>query len=148
MQITNCGRGVHKREVAGVEKLKLLPPKWYAFTNLEIAVTAGKGREIDAVIVAEDRIFLVDLKEWHGTIESENGHWIQNGQDRGPSPVAKIIQNARDVFILLGKELRKRAPGHAIPHVQGIVVISGGANWSQIAEQRKRPSLGWMNFAK
>ena len=29
MRITNCGRGVHRREVVGVEKLQSLPPHWY-----------------------------------------------------------------------------------------------------------------------
>jgi hypothetical protein len=35
MQIANSGRGVHKREIVGLEKLRHLPSNWYAFTNLE-----------------------------------------------------------------------------------------------------------------
>jgi transposase InsO family protein len=55
MIITLCGKGIHRREIAGVAKLKgALPPKWYGFSNLEIAVGPGRGREIDVVIVAED----------------------------------------------------------------------------------------------
>ena len=41
MQITNCGRGVHKREVRGVDRLRTLPNDWYSFTNLDLATGIG-----------------------------------------------------------------------------------------------------------
>src|SRR5689334_4703956 len=97
MQITNCGRGVHKREVKGAERLKHLPPQWYAFTNLDLATGVGRSREIDAIIVADDRIFLVDLKDWSGAIESAGGRWKHNGRDAGASPVHKVHQSAKDI---------------------------------------------------
>ena len=54
MKITNCGKGIHQREIPGLEKLKDLPENWYAFTNLDLALP-GKGvREIDVVMVIED----------------------------------------------------------------------------------------------
>jgi Nuclease-related domain len=62
MQITNCGRGVHQREIKGVDLLrKALPSQWYAFTNLDIALGPGKAREIDLIIVSDRRIFLIDF---------------------------------------------------------------------------------------
>ncbi|MBT3072035.1 AAA family ATPase [Rhodomicrobium sp. Az07] len=138
MIITPCGRGIHRREIVGVAKLKeQLPPKWYGFTNLEIAVGPGKGREIDVVIIAEDRIFLADLKDWNGRIESDSGHWLQNGNDCGPSPVSKIIQNARDVGTLLSGDLKKRVKEALVPLVQGLVLITGNADWSRIAATEK-----------
>lgn len=133
MQITNCGRGVHKREVVGIERLRKLPAAWYAFTNLDLATGAGRSREIDVVIVADDRIFLIDLKDWHGTIVSEGGHWLHNGRDTGPTPVAKIHQNAKDLGYLLTEHVRKYAKG-PVPRVVGLVVITGVADLSQIAE--------------
>jgi hypothetical protein len=90
MQITNCGRGVHSREVKGVGRLKSLPKDWYAFTNLELATGIGRSREFDVIIISDHRIFLVDLKDWSGNIESDAGHWLHNGRDTGTSPVAKI----------------------------------------------------------
>lgn len=133
MNITLCGRGIHRREIVGLEKLRTsLPGSWYGFSNLEIAVGPGRGREIDVVIVAEDRIFLVDLKDWNGRIESDSGHWIQNGIDRGASPVQKIIQNARDVSLLLSADLKKRRETYS-PLVQGLVLVTGEADWSRVA---------------
>jgi hypothetical protein len=141
MRITPCGQGIHRREITGITKLKdSLPPKWYGFSNLEIAVGPGRGREIDVVIVAEDRIFLIDLKDWHGKIESENGHWLQNGTDRGTSPVTKIIQNTRDVHTLLSGDLKKRKETREIrcPLVQGLVLITtNDADWSHVAATEK-----------
>jgi hypothetical protein len=62
MDIRNQGRGVHEREIPGLEKLKaLLPGDWYGFTNLELATGRGQSREIDLVMVIEDCVLLVDL---------------------------------------------------------------------------------------
>jgi hypothetical protein len=80
MQVTNGGRGVHVREVKGVERLKSLPKDWYAFTNLELATGLGRSREVDVILVTDHMIFLVDLKDWSGTIESDSGNWLHNGR--------------------------------------------------------------------
>lgn len=136
MQITNCGQGVHAREVTGVDKLKsLLPVDWYAFTNLDVVLSPGETREIDVVIIADDRIFVVDLKDWHGRIESDRGDWVQNGKRRVASPVAKIGKNARDVSILLKGDLNRHAKGHKLipPRVLGVVVVTTGADLTGIA---------------
>src|SRR3546814_9105030 len=66
---------------------------WFAYTNLDLAIAPATSREIDIIIVAEDRILIVDLKDWKGPIESRDGRWYNNGQDNGPSPVKKIAQN-------------------------------------------------------
>jgi tRNA A-37 threonylcarbamoyl transferase component Bud32 len=132
MRITNCGRGVHKREVVGIERLRDLPPSWYAFTNLDLATGAGRSREIDVVLVADDRIFLIDLKDWHGQIESEGGNWLHNTRDTGPSPVGKIHQNAKDLGYLLAEHVRKYVKGPS-PKVVGLVVITGSADLSRVA---------------
>jgi hypothetical protein len=148
MQISNSGRGVHKREIVGIEKLRELPPNWYAFTNLEVAATAGRAREIDVILIAEDRIFAVDLKDWDGRIESENGRWLQNGLDCGLSPVTKILQNARDIGLLLQNDLKKRDGLVQGPKVQGLVLITGRADWSLIAPTEQSAVIHVVDFVK
>ncbi|MBP7818062.1 MAG: NERD domain-containing protein [Phenylobacterium sp.] len=133
MQITNCGRGVHKREVVGIERLRRLPSDWYGFTNLDLATGPGRSREIDLVLVAEDRIFLIDLKDWHGRIDSDNGNWLHNGRDTGPSPVGKIHQNAKDVGYLLTEHVKRHMRGTLAPRVVGLIVITGNSDLSGIA---------------
>jgi hypothetical protein len=109
VQITNCGRGIHKREVKGIDRFRSsLPKNWYAFTNLDLALGTGSAREIDVVIVGDRRLFVVDIKDLHGRIESADGRWTVGGKDFGPSPVAKVNDVARNIYILLKSAMAKR----------------------------------------
>lgn len=141
VKVINKGRGVHSREIAGIKKLQEeLPGEWMAFTNLELALPHG-GREIDVILVIEDRIIAVDIKDWRGKIESSGGAWSLNGQVRdGGSPVSKILNNARELWILLEKHLRQHAArvgGSSqyvnAPKVEGCVVLTGTNDRSGIA---------------
>ena len=96
---------------AGISLLAGLPSHWFAYTNLDLAIATGASREIDVIIVAEDRILVIDLKDWKGPIESREGRWYNHGHDHGPSPVKKIGQNARDIFIKLEAHLKKHLKG-------------------------------------
>src|SRR3954471_16771835 len=116
VRITNCGRGVHKRELKGVERFRSdLPTSWYAFTNLDLALGVNLAREVDIVVVSERRIFMVDLKDWHGKITSVHGRRELNRHDKDPSPVGKIIGVARDTYILLKETMAKRSETKNLP---------------------------------
>ena len=150
MQVTNGGRGVHVREVKGVERLKSLPKEWCAFTNLELATGIGRSRELDVIMVTDHMIFLVDLKDWSGTIESDSGNWLHNGRDTGPSPVAKIHSNVKDVLRLLTTQLKSRpeSKNSPIPKIVGVVVITGKANLSKIAATERSSVFEIDDFLK
>ncbi|WP_412033333.1 nuclease-related domain-containing protein [Mesorhizobium sp. CA8] len=45
---------------------------------------AGKSREVDLIVVADHRIFLVDIKDWHGRIEARDGRWFQTAWAETP----------------------------------------------------------------
>lgn len=116
-----------------------LPNHWYAYTNLDLAIGPGSSREIDVIIVAEDRILVVDLKDWRGPIESRDGHWFNDGHDNGRSPVRKILKNAHEVFLQLQAHLKRHVKGrHVVPKVQGVVVLTGSSDLSGIAESELR----------
>jgi vacuolar-type H+-ATPase subunit F/Vma7 len=55
LKILNCGAGIHAREITGVSLLAGLPDHWFAYTNLDLATATATSREIDIIIVAEDR---------------------------------------------------------------------------------------------
>lgn len=131
---------MHEREIKGIESLASLPSHWFAYTNLDLATAPGSSREIDVIIVADDRIFVVDLKDWFGPIESREGHWFNAGRDHGPSPVAKISENARNVFIQLEAHLKRFAKGAklTIPRVHGLVVLTKAKDLSGISETERR----------
>src|SRR3546814_21184325 len=92
---------------------------WFAYTNLDLAIAPATSREIDIIIVAEDRILIVDLKDWKGPIESRDGRWYNNGQDNGPSPGKKLAQNAREIYIKLDAHLKKYAKVKKIGRASG-----------------------------
>lgn len=139
MKIINCGKGLHEREVKGIESLASLPAHWFAYTNLDLATAPGSSREIDAIIVADDRILVIDLKDWFGPIESREGNWFNAGKDHGPSPVAKISANARHVFIQLEAHLKRYHKGTKpiVPKVQGLVVLTKATDLGGIAETER-----------
>ncbi len=148
LKIINCGKGLHEREVKGISMLMGLPPHWYAFTNLDLANAPGTSREIDVIMVIDDRILVVDLKDWKGPIESRDGHWFNGGRDHGPSPVAKIAQNARDIYLQLQTHLKRHSKGGSviIPRVQGMVVLTNCKDLSGIAETEVRMVMDIANF--
>lgn len=140
MKIINCGTGIHRREAPGVDKLAQLPDAWFAFTNLDLALP-GKGmREIDVIMVIDDRMIMVDLKDWIGPITSQDGNWFNKKKDCGGSPVKKIADNARELLTLLKRflaEQSKKEPGLTrplrAPMLCSAVVLTGTSDRSGIA---------------
>ena len=125
-----------------------LPPHWYAYTNLDLANAPGSSREIDVIMVVDDRILVVDLKDWRGPIESRDGNWFNGGRDHGPSPVAKISNNARDIYLQLKAHLQRHAKGGKamVPKVQGLVVLTQATDLSGIAETEVRNVMSIADF--
>ncbi|KQN24030.1 hypothetical protein ASF00_17665 [Sphingomonas sp. Leaf34] len=135
--------------MSGVEMLQQrLPPAWYAFTNLDLATAPGSSREIDVIIVAEDRILLVDLKDWRGPIESDGGRWLNAGRDSGASPIPKLSQNVRDVYLQLKAHLKKYRPAgtYNVPFVQGMVVLTDYKDLGGIAATERAMVSGVDDF--
>ncbi|WP_287083694.1 AAA domain-containing protein [Mesorhizobium sp.] len=135
MKFNNYGRGVHVREVKGIERFRDLPNDWLAYTNLDLVIGLGRPREIDLIIVTKRQIFLIDIKDWSGRIETVEGNWTQNGIDRGQSPVRKIAGITRELSILLKNTLaaRRETKSLPVPAVKGLVVLTGNADRSGIA---------------
>ena len=143
MNINIAGRGVHRREITGVEKLRGLPPDWYAFPNLEIIRAGAMPRQIDIVIVLDDRILLVDLKDWRGKISSDSERWFQNDRVVDTSPVKKILENARILKGELENYLaKKNGPAfnrREVPLVEGCVVLTNKCDTRDIPDfERQR----------
>lgn len=140
MKIINGGRGIHQREVPGLERLQELPDNWCAFTNLDLSLP-GKGiREIDVIMVMEDRLLLVDLKDWAGPITSEEGNWLNKGRLMGLSPVTKIADISRaHLSPLLKSSLNEQARkegkvrGIGSPKVDCAVVLTRTSDRSGIS---------------
>jgi hypothetical protein len=133
MQITRLDPdGIQPREALGIDALtEQLPTQWFGFANLMMR-SGGRDqpREIDLVFVTHDRIFIIDLKDWGGTVESREGVWYQNGTQRERSPAAKLAMNARRLKTLLENEARELGD---IPWVENFVVFTNSnCNFSRL----------------
>lgn len=139
MQITFANsQGIHVREIKGIETLKeKLPAEWYAFANLEIINPGKVGRQIDGAIVLDDRIILVDIKDWYGKITSDGDTWYQNDRRMEGSPVKKIADNVRIVASLLKthiKRLMKNQGEPSIPLIDSCVLLTGRCSFDGLDE--------------
>jgi Nuclease-related domain len=154
MEIRNQGQGVHAREIHGLGQLRHLPREWYAYTNLEVSVGPGQYREIDAVVVTDDRVLLVDLKDWKHRITCGEGRWYHGNLDMG-SPVAKIRFVARKVLEAFRAHLREHNENHwgegaklRAPLIQGVVVQCGSASLDEIVNNEKSSAFMLDDFMR
>ncbi|MFJ6769399.1 BREX system serine/threonine kinase PglW [Kitasatospora sp. NPDC091257] len=58
------------------EKLPNADP-WRAWSNFTFTANTGHVREVDLLVVTPGGVHLIELKDWHGSIESRNGTWLQ-----------------------------------------------------------------------
>ncbi|HGH4681105.1 TPA: NERD domain-containing protein, partial [Enterobacter roggenkampii] len=119
------GAGLHASELRAISKMEQhFQSSWHGFAGL-VASDAQGPMEIDCLIITHDRLLLVELKEWNGVIEYDNGMWIQNGQNRGKSPFAIKREHALRLQKLLDRELSHNL-GYWLT-VEAHVVLCGSA---------------------
>lgn len=65
------GAGLHRSETKTVDMMvKQLPDSWFGYAGLVVTDSQG-SMEIDTLIITADRLLLVELKEWNGSITCE-----------------------------------------------------------------------------
>ncbi|MCQ4161269.1 AAA domain-containing protein [Roseomonas sp. GC11] len=141
-------RGIHAREVTGIDSLRTrLPSEWFGFANLEMLQRADRPRQIDVVLVIDDRILIADLKDWRGAIKSDGQTWYQNGRVMEPSPALKIVDNARIMAGELRAFVRASASRNAVagdqaavrePFVQGRVILTNKCHIEEMPEEERQ----------
>jgi len=109
---------------------------WKGYAGFRFSDSKGKDGEFDLVIISHKNILIVELKHWHGTITSSGDRWLQNGSDRGRSPVSVT----RNKFFLLKNKIeriRHQLPRKEVPRIEYRVVMSGNCDFSGISENEK-----------
>ncbi|MDH8650164.1 nuclease-related domain-containing protein, partial [Klebsiella pneumoniae] len=56
---------------------KALPAHWVGYAGILLLDKNRKSLEFDVLIFAEDRILMIELKNFHGQIHMEDDQWIQ-----------------------------------------------------------------------
>ncbi|MGW0631017.1 BREX system serine/threonine kinase PglW [Streptomyces sp. NPDC002758] len=99
------------------EKLPDSDP-WRAWSNFTFTANTGHVREVDLLVVAPGGMVMVELKDWHGSVTSENGTWVQTtpGGLRRPhgNPLHLVNKKAKELAGLLGQNGRRVWVGEAV----------------------------------
>ncbi|WP_299804942.1 AAA domain-containing protein [uncultured Shewanella sp.] len=130
------GAGLHRSELKTVDMMvKQLPDSWFCYAGLVVTDSQG-SMEIDTLIITADRLLLVELKEWNGSITYEGGKWFQNGKPRGKSPYQIKRDHALRLIKLLQVELSRKL-GYFL-HVEAHVVLCGSAGPENLPSNERR----------
>ncbi|MGW1615626.1 BREX system serine/threonine kinase PglW [Streptomyces sp. NPDC002285] len=104
------------------EKLPDADP-WRAWSNFTFTAHTGHVREVDLLVVAPGGVYMIELKDWHGSVTSENGTWVQTtpGGHRRPhgNPLHLVNKKAKELAGLLGQNGRRVWVGEAVCFTDG-----------------------------
>ncbi|MFD5635753.1 BREX system serine/threonine kinase PglW [Streptomyces sp. NPDC127077] len=99
------------------EKLPDSDP-WRAWSNFTFTANTGHVREVDLLIVAPGGVCMIELKDWHGAVTSENGTWVQTtpaGRRRTHgNPLHLVNRKAKELAGLLAQGARRVWVGEAV----------------------------------
>ena len=100
---------------------KELPADYTLLTNIEVPTHTGQALEVDALVLGEWGVYVVDVKGYIGRLDAGQHVWSLDGRDIDNS-LAKANYVAR---VLAGKLKHKIPVGVYAPWVQGIVFVTG-----------------------
>ncbi|MER5224954.1 BREX system serine/threonine kinase PglW [Streptomyces flaveus] len=99
------------------EKLPDSDP-WRAWSNFTFTANTGHVREVDLLVVAPGGMCMIELKDWHGSVTSQNGTWVQTtpGGHRRPhgNPLHLVNKKAKELAGLLGQNGKRVWVGEAV----------------------------------
>jgi serine/threonine protein kinase len=134
--------GINKYEKDANSRMeKEFSSKWRGYSALELIDIREGTKEIDFVLVTEDRIVLLELKNWNGLIKFEDNKWYHNGEAR-PSPV-KI--NANKNRLLLTAFNKKMA---SPPWIEHRVILCGNAKLENFPDEESSYVIKLEDFLK
>jgi serine/threonine protein kinase len=103
----------HERR--GLEAIRQKLPDsdpWRAWSNFTFTANTGHVREVDLLVVAPGGVCMIELKDWHGSVTSENGTWVQTTPSghRRPhgNPLHLVNRKAKELASLLAQTGGKR----------------------------------------
>jgi tRNA A-37 threonylcarbamoyl transferase component Bud32 len=129
--------GIHPREIKGVSELdEHLPQHWVFYTGLQYFPGHDRPIEMDLIILADDRVLLVEIKDWAKSIRYEGSHWVVGRGSRRPNPVKSVGAKARVLKTLI----RARLPNIPVA-VDSCVVLTATPVVTGIPQEEGRRVL-------
>src|SRR5580704_11835708 len=88
--------GIHPREIPGVDGLAAaFPAHWLFYASLQCMPKGSSPIEIDSMVVMDDRVLLLEIKDWNGPLTVNGDQWLVNDKTRGRSPVDSVNMKAK-----------------------------------------------------
>jgi serine/threonine protein kinase len=129
--------GVHAREIKGLSALKdSLPGHWFGYASFEMI--GHDGGEIDLVICADDRLIVVEIKDWNEPIVDNGNTWETRTVGKLKSPVILISEKAKKLATKLKKFL---APKYDCPLIDHCVLLTGASKRRDLREESKEKTF-------
>ncbi|MFD7393520.1 BREX system serine/threonine kinase PglW [Streptomyces virginiae] len=107
---TTVTESEYEHEHRGLEAIREKLPDsdpWRAWSNFTFTANTGHVREIDLLVIAPGGVCMIELKNWHGSVTSENGTWVQtvpNGRRvLHGNPLHLVNKKAKELAGLLGQ---------------------------------------------
>lgn len=89
--------GIHRREIPGITALeRAFPQQWLLYASLQCFPRGEPPIEMDAMVVLDDRVLVLELKDFNGNLTQSGDLWVLNGR-RFRSPVQGLTMKARKV---------------------------------------------------
>ncbi|MFE2361110.1 BREX system serine/threonine kinase PglW [Streptomyces virginiae] len=77
---TTVTESEYEHERRGLEAIrKRLPDEepWRAWSNFTFTANSGHVREVDLLVASPAGVFLIELKDWHGSVHGGGNDWVQ-----------------------------------------------------------------------
>lgn len=134
-------QGLHQNEHDAIIAMeKALPAHWVGYAGILLVDKNRKSLEFDILIFAEDRILMVELKNFHGQIHMEDDQWIQTTPSgrkiKHGSPIDRKREHAQRIKSMFDEELRALW-GNTFYEIQALVVLTGEAKITQQSPKDK-----------
>ncbi|MEZ8189177.1 MULTISPECIES: AAA domain-containing protein [unclassified Vibrio] len=133
--------GLHLNEHEAILAIeRALPDHWVGYAGILLVDKNRKSLEFDVLIFAEDRILMVELKNFHGQIHMEDQHWIQTTPKgrkiKHGSPIDRKREHAQRIKSMFDEESRTLW-GNTFYEIQALVVLTGDAEITQKSPKDK-----------
>jgi len=123
--------GIMPREIRGIEALaNAFPSEWLLYVSLNCFPRNQQSMEIDAVVVTDQCVLLLEIKDWHGKLTQRGDVWYVGKANRGRSAVIQVAEKARKLKTVLLGELRGALSVKL--WVEGRVVLTGSSDKSHL----------------
>ncbi|MGW5816323.1 BREX system serine/threonine kinase PglW [Streptomyces noursei] len=107
---TTVTESEYEHEHRGLEAIREKLPDsdpWRAWSNFTFTANTGHVREIDLLVIAPGGVCMIELKNWHGSVTSENGTWVQTAPNGRRvlhgNPLHLVNKKAKELAGLLGQ---------------------------------------------